>query len=213
MKILILFLIILTVSCNNKDFPSDYSFDLDLDSSKIYLAYRGTDTKEGIIAKNFNISNEKISHIGIGVHIANEWKVFHVVSNNTNDSDLTIESFESFSTVKNGKVHYMGIYELKHINDHDQHVLLKLLQDMTKKRIKFDNSFSIKNEENSLYCSEFVVNMLSKMNNSKFHFNTYTIELNSFQAAYLKKKKLSYYPADIFLKENMLKLVKDFDFD
>ncbi|MDY8136711.1 hypothetical protein [Aquimarina sp. 2201CG5-10] len=210
MKILVFILIFLTISCQNKDLPSNYSFHLD--SSKIYLIFRGTNTKAGIVSKNFNILNKKISHIGLGVYEIDRWNIYHVVNTDNADSDLVIDNFESFSSVNDGVVDYMAIYELIDVKSVERNNLLDQLKNMKTKKIKFDNSFSINNGDNLLYCSEFVVRMLSEIKESKFKYIPRTVELNSFQTAYIGKETLTYYPVDIFLEDiDELKLIKEFN--
>lgn len=199
-----LFLAILIFSCGEKKIVSE---DL-LNSDEVYLIYQGTKTKEGIVAKNFNLYTKKPSHVGVAIFNESHWEIFHVVNNNKDISALKIDSFKDFYMKESINVDYFSGYKISNLSDFEKEELKSELGLLNKEFIYFDLTFS-ENGNNRLYCSEMIVNIFKKINPEKFRFNSNKIKLNQFQSSYLGKDSLSYYPVDIFL--NSLNLEKIFE--
>ena len=66
----------------------------------------------------------------------------------------------------------------------------------------FDRKFELKND-NNLYCSEFVFNVLNKL--KPFQFLPCKKKLNKIEKDILDKEELVYYPVDLFLSNNNIK--------
>ncbi len=163
----------------------------------MYLFFRGTETKEGIISKEFNLESKNISHVGLGVFINENLRIFHVINSNKENHLECSSVFDFFD--KKREVTYTAIWKVKGLTDSNLLELTEVIDSYKKKKIKFDFTFSGK-EDNKLYCSEFVVEVLKKIDSIKFKFYKNKRKLNGFQSKFLRKDSLEYYPADVFLK-------------
>ncbi len=209
--ILTLMFLIIMNACKEENFINVDS--LNLDKKKSYLIFRGTDSKEGFIAKGFNVINNDISHVGIAICLFNKWSVYHVFSSVNETSDLNEDSFEIFFSIEDGEVKYAAIYEFLNLSLDENKILVEKIKEMRTDDIKFDKSFSLDNKNNQLYCSEFVVEVLSHVNNLKFNFKPHKVKLSAIEAIYLNKDSLQYYPVDFFTKDHNFALIEEFCFD
>ena len=69
-----IFVLFIIISCSGVSFHN-----LELDKDKVYLLFRGTHTKEGIVIRSYNIGDENISHVGICLFVSGEFKVYNIV--------------------------------------------------------------------------------------------------------------------------------------
>jgi hypothetical protein len=195
MKNIYIFLsIFFVVSCSNKN---RIFKDLNLNEKKIYLFFRGTETKEGIIAKKYNIINKDISHVGIGYFHKNEneFLIYHVINSNK-DTNLEISSLNTFFIENDFKTVYCSIWEITNKQKTDR--IISILNSYKEREIKFDLLFTGKND-NKLYCSEFIVNVLNEIDSVSFTFKKQKMKLKPLYSKILKKDTLYFYPADIFI--------------
>jgi hypothetical protein len=174
----------------------------------VYLFFRGTETKEGIISKEFNLESKYISHVGLGIFIDGNLKIFHVINSNK-ENHLECSSLYNFFDKKK-EVTYTAIWKVEDLTDSNLLELTEVINSFKKKKIRFDLTFSGK-DDNKLYCSEFVVEVLNKIDPIKFKFDKSKRKLNGFQSKFLRKDSLEYYPADVFLNnQNFLKIHESF---
>lgn len=179
------------------------SFNFNFNEAECYIIARGTKSKQGFIAKQFNIINDSITHIGIGIKYKNEFNIFNVNAIR-NKNALTIESFESF--INQEDLTYFGIWKIE-IDNNQFNSLKNYLEQIADKYINFDYDFLIGNNENKLYCSEFIWLVTNELGiDFKFDLkkiNTVSLGLNSI----LKREELEYIPPDYFLAFSKIKFI------
>ena len=199
-----LILLLLTIESNCQN-------NIKWSNKMIYFVCRGTSHKVGLIAKEFNLKDSSLTHIGLGIFINDSLKIFNV-SNDEKDkknSNLLCQSFEEFANVQN--IVTLRIYKKK-VSRNKRKKIIYSLGNFNNKQIVFDYAFSLKNED-SLYCSEFILKILNLSdvikNLSKFENMK---KLSEFQKFVLKKDYLLYIPVDFFflLKKVKLEYIKNF---
>lgn len=174
----------------------------------IYLFGRGTRTKSALIAHQFNIIDTNITHVGIGFLENGQLNLYNV-SDNNRGSALKIDSLESF--IESPDVYYLEIWQLEITLD----IFEKMANDCKRyaaKRIFFDNSFIIANDD-SLYCSEFCAKVLESANRQDLSFVPRHFVLdNSFYEAFLERKILVYFPVDFFQENSFFSKIFEYRF-
>lgn len=173
-----------------------------LDEKVIYIVTRSTQSKEGFVASSFNITDKIISHIGIG-YVENNKLMVYNVSNYKSDnrgSFLQKETLNDFISEKG--IEYYSVW--KHKPDKKTFDEFRtLVKKKNSKVIKFDKDFSLNN--NDLYCSEFVFNLLKDLKLTSF--SPVKKELGIAYSVALGRKILEYIPVDFFLSENKFNLL------
>lgn len=191
-------------SCNNE--VQNFRKDNIQNKQSIFLIFRGTETKEGIIAKEFNKNNPNPSHVGIMIFDRGNWNIYHVIDNG-NRNAFTKSSFEEFCKLENGKITYLALYQFKEFSQFNRSKLLKNIASFNKKKIEFDKSFHINNGKSKLYCSEFIVNLLEDC--FLITIPIHKIPLKSISSTYLKRDTLYYYPVDSLMELSILEFVDE----
>lgn len=175
-----------------------------MSQNSLYIICRGTGHKFGEIADKFNIKDRNITHAGIGIIQNNELKIYNVNNDDQNGKTaLLIESTTKFLSYADIK--YFGIWEFKS-NALEINKLSNLLKKIYSKKIIFDMEFNDKNDD-KLYCSEFCVKILRKLNPSAFNYKQCKKELTGFYKMALDRDVLYYYPVDFFQKKNNFSLI------
>jgi hypothetical protein len=193
-------------SCNT---PETY-IDLDLlDKNEIYLVYRGTNTKEGIISKEFTLKNKNASHVGIAIFNKEKWSVYHILNNRNAKSDLINEDFSTFYNIENENIKYSSIWKINNLDSIDKEKIRLQLKIMESLILTFDTAFSIENGKENFYCSEFIVFVLENANNKNFKFDLHKVKLKSIYKSILRKDSLVYYPVDLFQFNKNFSLIEE----
>lgn len=104
----------------------------------------------------------------------------------------------------NLKIDYIALSELKN----EKNCLLKKIYDISLEEILFDWKFSIENETNKLYCSEFIVKVLNDCNRNLI-IESFKVKLNSLHAAFIGKDSLDYYPVDVLIRNESVNFIKE----
>lgn len=200
-KLLYLFLVICTlnvilISCETDQDQFNRLLKKNLNKTAAYLVYRATNTKEGNYARQYNITDSLSTHVGIAVHLDDSWQVFHVV-NSSQFSALRQQSLEVFYNLEKEKITSTSLWQITCMDTQDLYKLGKVLRSYRENDIQFDFQFDL-SDSKKLYCSEFVINVITTLDSTKFQFEPVITKLNPFHAAFLKRDSLSYYPVDIF---------------
>lgn len=191
----ILILLLCTSSCqNNRDL---FFGHLVLDTKNAYLVFRGTDTKEGYFARDFNIKDTLSSHVGIAIYSDEVWSVYHVLENKNTPNDFNKDTFKNFLNKKQDEVFYYSIWELTTLTDNKIDTLKHILNQYESKQVIFDRSFG--KDSKKLYCSEFVCEVLSTVDSSMYNFKYFKRDLRGIYKKYFNKDTLEYYPVDMFM--------------
>jgi hypothetical protein len=196
-------------SCEKKEITY-FKFKKDtLFKDSLYLVFRGTDTKAGFYAKDFNIKDSLSSHVGIAIY-EDCWEIYNVLDFKDDFSDLRNQKFEEFFDFKKEKITYGSVWLIQDIDAIDIKRLKENLLVYKNKKISFDKIFSLQ-DSTKLYCSEFICNLLENTNPSKFSFKLYNrkFKSKSIYGIYFQKENLSYYPVDIFQYHKNFKKIKE----
>lgn len=174
--------------------------------NEIYIFARSTESKINIIAEDFNLRDKFITHLGIGYFENDSIKIYNVsnINKNNHDSSLIVENYESFIDLKDIK--YVSIWSIKS-KKCKMEIFKKSINSFCNLRIDFDNNF-ILNNDNLLYCSEFVYKVLKLTDNKKFHFEPINKKLNQFYRSALKRDELVYIPVDFYQSLNFKKVIE-----
>ncbi len=189
-----IFVLSMLFSCKHSSVTkSAYCENLNKDS--VYLIFRGTESKEGGLAKKFNLSHKKVSHVGVLLFYQDKWNVFHVLNHYVNQSCFRMENVESFLNIKEENIDYISIY---HAMSFDKREAVTKAEEIMKENVSFNYRFST-DMKTELYCSQVVVKILE---NSIQKFNYYEKAIENPQyKIFIKKDTISYYPVDMFFHD------------
>ncbi len=190
-----------TEGCIKPDFTK-----INLKENVLYFFCRGTKGKAGLLTKRFNLQDTNITHTGIGFY-ENGGAIIYNVSDVANGLNgvLYVDSLESF--INTGDVYYVSIWEYK-VNHLGYNTLKNILKTYSGKHITFDRFFNISLDD-TLYCSEFCINILKQLKIPELTFaaSKYSLEKNILYESYLNRKELIYYPADFFTANKKIKKI------
>lgn len=186
-------LVIFFYSCNT-------TIKSKLEESKTYLVFRDLNNKNNALIKKYNIGSNDVSHVGFLIYNHGDWFVYHFIDSRQNG--LKVETLDDF--IKNRKI-TINIFEIKSLNSSD---LLSHLEEENLRNTKYDYKYSIDNQQ--LYCSEFIVYVLSKNDESRFQFTPSKRALSTIGISLFKTDTLLYYPVDLFFYNSNFIKVLDF---
>lgn len=184
----------LTLGCSEKDSVPIPKIP---NEQVIYLVYRGTHSKQGVIARGYNIYNTKVSHVGVLIRCQKRWKVYHVINTQGSSSALVAESLHRFLENDGSNLFHASLWKIKSVHATGQHSVCDYVAQLNRGLVRFDYSFS-ENDPRQLYCSEFVYQALRRADSSYGQINPRTVPLNPIHAQFLQKDSLCYYPVDLF---------------
>jgi len=161
----------------------------------IYLICRGTVSKRGFIAHAYNLRDTFATHVGLGWWKGDSFYIHHISNEPLkNGSWLREETLEAF--ILPDDVYYLAIAPLQSGNINPAGAEALFAEDHAK-GIRFDFDFDLQN--NSLYCSEWCVSLLSRMDPSKQPYKPVTRPLsNTLAGRLLERESLTYFPVDFF---------------
>lgn len=197
---IILFLAAIFISKENSLINTIKEFEFE--ENVIYLVVRGTDSKAGWIAKEYNQTNKDATHIAIGVWEENEFRVFHVSDELSGRGDNLFDE-NIFDFVSRDDLLYMSIWKINHINSHTVNGIKVSLKNSIQKTQNFDKEILIGN--NSFYCSEYVNEILER--NEVSFFKKEKIKLQGIPKSFLGRDTLEYYPVDGFMKNDRVQKI------
>lgn len=176
---------------------------INFNEDECYIIARGTKSKQSFISKQFNIINDSITHIGIGIKLKDSFKIFNVNAiRNTNA--ISIEDYKSF--INQPDLKYLGIWEVD-INEKKKNILKKFLFEVAQKHIDFDFDFLIGNGNKNLYCSEFCWLATNELGPDFIYRAKKIATINSGLDKILKREILEYIPPDYFLTFSKIKFL------
>jgi hypothetical protein len=174
--------------------------------NSIFIFTRCTGLKVEYIAKDFNIIDTLSTHVGIGLKVNNEYKIYNVSNDvKIQNSSLICENLESFINLEDIK--YYSIWELN-VNNIEMKMISEIFDEYNKLKIDFDFDFNIQND-NKFYCSEFVYDVLQKINSKKFYYIPLKKDLNQFYQRILNRSNLEYIPVDFFREMDLFKKIDE----
>lgn len=175
-----------------------------LTENNIYIVGRSTKYKQNIIAKDFNIKDSLLTHIGLGLLEDEVLKIYNVSNYLLNDFDssLIVEDLESFINVSS--LTYYSIWE-KESTAKNIARLKKILNSYINTVITFDDDFILENK--GLYCSEFVYLVLKQIDALNIKLTPRIKKLTPFYSRALRRDYLEYIPVDFFQEFDDFKLL------
>ena len=166
----------------------------DLDG--IYLVYRGTHSKQGLIASSYNLSNPHVSHVGILLECQGHRKVYHVIDRHKSTSALVSDHLRDFLTTEASLFH-ASLWKVTLTDSIFMQRLCGFVDQLRRQGVRFDYSFS-ENDSTSLYCSEFVYHALVQADSCAFQLPLKRVQLPPVHAQFVQSDSLFYYPVDVF---------------
>jgi hypothetical protein len=184
-------LVLLSIECSCQIY-------LEKDQKALYFVGRSTSFKAGIIAKEFNSIDTTLTHIGIGMFINDTLKIYNV-SDSEQDrfgSNLLCQSIKEFSNITD--IINIKIFKLK-VSKKIRRNILSAISKYQSRKITFDYDFKFENGD-SLYCSEFVFQLLKEVGLNDINKTYFQKKvLSPFLSYALKRETLFYIPVDFFL--------------
>jgi hypothetical protein len=208
------FFFFLFARCNKTETDKFTEVIQDLDQQKIYVVFRETDSKNGIVSKNYNVTSSTMTHVGIGFFDPKKkFKVYHIDLNakdkDTKKNDIIISPITEFFNPTDCEVLGGEVWEYNKNYRKEKFVTINNYIDSMslKTNIKFDIDFDYE-DSNKLYCSELVSKFLEKFSSYKPHL--ITKKVNNLQRLYLKKDSIKYVPVDYFMQFSCFQQVYKF---
>lgn len=174
--------------------PQQAIKNLEFKQNTLYLFCRGTIAKSGLIAEKFNNTDKKITHVGIGYLDKNKLKIYNVTDCDSSKTALVIDSLDSF--ISNG-TYYLSVWKCNN-NEGEFLKLKEICTSFSNRKVYFDFSFTLNENDTILYCSEFCSRVLKQIDSRKFDFKPKKMILESYYQALLNREELIYYPVDFF---------------
>ncbi|WP_438988812.1 hypothetical protein [Polaribacter sp.] len=194
-------------------YKNDFTFDDKiLVKDSIYLVFRGTKTKQGFFARDFNIIDSLSSHIGIALYYKKRWRVFHISDYNDNFSDIRSHPTNVFFNIKKEKINYISLWGVKKLSATDVSRVKEDIIGYESKKVKFDKMFALDNK-NKLYCSEFVNNVFTSLDSVKYKIPLTKRKLSGIYKQYFQKDTLIYYSVDSFHSNLQFYKIKEWYFE
>lgn len=188
-------------------FHKDHTINLDkLDKEKSHIIFRGTTTKQGYYARSFNINDSVNTHVGL-LLFSKSWQIYNVSDFQNKKSALQAQTLNQYLRCEDGKVTSISIWQIKAKKNLSK-LLLNEIEKMKKNKIVFDKAISLNNEK--LYCSEFVAQLINKVDKT-FKIKPIKKQLKGLFSRYFQKKYLEYYPVDIFQYNCKFTRIKKWD--
>lgn len=170
-----------------------------------FLVVRGTDSKAGVIARDFNRCDPEATHVGIAFCRLGKWRVYHVSNeggkNRTALYDVPLQAFADEPGNR-----YLALWEFRGAIPGKADVLRAISQISTQK-ISFDIDFNPIDDQN-LYCSEFCVKVLHAAGILPV-FPLMSASISGLRATVLGRTRLDYWPVDFFERDR--RFVKVFE--
>lgn len=212
-KLYLVIVLIFFAQCSKKD---HFSYNgTNFEENQIYLFFRETDSKAGIVSKSYNVNNYSYSHVGIGGIIDKKLMVYHILYDEENTkefkkSEFQIETVENFFNPKNDKVSSAAIVLVNDKDNIDFFKFKETIENLKRKKLRFDKKFTTQDDD-SFYCSELVYYILKKSDN-KISINLMKKKLTGIDKILLKRDWIIYYPTDIFFDNKKFEILEKWEF-
>jgi len=175
----------------------------------VYLITRKSADKDAQFIQKFNLSDEEISHVGLGLVNKGDLMVTHVMPNlSTDETHLKHESLASFYTRETS---HLTIWEaLPDLFDYS--TVERQVRHFQQRKVTYDQDFQP--DSDHLYCSELVAKVLNAaLLDDRKVFTLTERKLGSYFAQVLEREIMLYYPADFFLVSGLFQKVLSLEKD
>jgi hypothetical protein len=204
-------LILVLLGCKQPVKPAFY-YEVELNEDTVYLAYRGTNSKQGVVARRYNNLDSPASHVGILLFSDATWKVYHVIPALEKGSAFIVSEINDYYSFQKENLFFASIWSINDLSINERGGLEDELSILETKQIFFDALFE-ENGPDQLYCSEMIVKVLEHVNPQKYLFKKTKKRLTTLHARYLGKDSINFYPVDIFQASPQFVLNKAWDFN
>ncbi|MEY8760230.1 hypothetical protein [Chryseobacterium tongliaoense] len=214
-KYSLVLLMLLGIGCSKKKMLGDNIKKIIPEKNRIYLFYRKTDSKNGIIAQSYNKWGSQMSHIAIGLtDEKNKFTIYHILEKDVKKTknDIWSSTVEDFYQAKNEKIIGAEVWKSQEkISDAQLSKLRSTIDSLQKTNTKFDFDFDF-NDHHKMYCSEFVYYLLHSISQFKISPSLSEKKLSGINKTFLGRSTLHYLPVD-FLRtnKNFVEIYSEFD--
>ncbi len=182
---------------------------IDLDKASAYVILRGSDTKLGGFAKQYNNSNIPATHIGLLISTNDSLTVYHVnTEKNSKQSHLIVESLKDFSFSEEESYLYLSLWKIKGFTTSEILKMKNQIRKFDSLHIMFDYKFNFEDDK-KMYCSEFVYKTLTSIDSLKFFIPKSRKKVFESHRFFLKKDSLEFYPVDYFIPLQDIELIAE----
>ncbi|WP_209389209.1 YiiX/YebB-like N1pC/P60 family cysteine hydrolase [Chryseobacterium sp. RR2-3-20] len=207
-----LIILILFSCCSSKEqISTDIINNVNPEKNFLYIIYRKTDTKNGIVAQSYNQYGSTMSHVSIGVvSNHNEFNVFHLLKKKGRNikNDFWISDLKGFFDDEDENITGAEIWKSNFQLSSQQLSKIKFTVDsLNSSPIKFDFSFDFENHD-KMYCSEFVYFVLNKIDFYKYDkVSLCSKEISGIHKSLLGTSVLYYLPVDfLYVDQRFVKI-------
>jgi hypothetical protein len=204
------------LGCSIKETISEKIEKIVPQKNYIYLFYRKTDSKNGIIAQSYNRNNSKMSHIGIGfVDKDNNFLINHILEKNIklSQNDIWSSSVDEFYNKREKIVGGEVWISKKPLSDIQMASIKNCIDSIKATNVRFDFDFNF-NDHKNMYCSEFAYVVLNKVSEFKIDSKLSSTKLKGLKKTFLGRSTLKYLPVDfLYLNHNFEKIYSNSETD
>lgn len=184
---------------------TSFSNTLPLKKGKVYFILRGSDTKLGSFANQYNKENSKATHVALGI-FTDSLHIYHVNTDKLNGKQLLLQGMEEFTHSQKTDYTYLAFWEINDLTEKQIDAIERKIAAFQEKDIRFDYKFDMQSDEN-LYCSEFVYKVINSIGSTRFELPMTRKKVPENHVFFLKKDTLEYYPSDFFYDYANLKKI------
>lgn len=181
----------------NKDNLKAFANASQFEDNSMYFILRGSDTKLGGFARQYNKTNEFATHVALGIY-RDSLQIFHANTEAQNGQHILSENLNDFITREKDQYTYLAYWKIDTISSEEIDAVLAEIAKLQTEEIKFDYKFNFESDD-KLYCSEFIYKVINKATQQKFEISMTTMAVPEEHHFYLKKDSLVFYPSDFFL--------------
>lgn len=203
-RIKFLFFFLSLIACDKKKNISTEISNMNFDSNHIYLFFRETQSKNGIIAKSYNKYGSVMSHIGVGIYSETSGiTIYHILEKEKKiKNDIWKSKINDFYNNEVEKVSNGEVWKsVDTISSNNIKKIESLIDSIQNSKTKFDLKFDFA-DHSKMYCSEFVYYTLKDI--KKFessHPHLFKTKLVGLKKTFVGKSEIEFLPVD-FLYPN-----------
>lgn len=173
---------------------------IQLENHAVYLLLRGSQTKMGGFARQYNRFGGLASHVALGI-FTDSLTIYHVNTGSANP--MREETLAEFIHSEEESYNYLAIWKIRGMTPNKLYTLQNNIALLQSDSIRFDYRFNFE-DDSALYCSEFIYKVLEPINPELFKETLYKKVVPKEHRFFLKKDSLEYLPADFFLNKKDL---------
>jgi hypothetical protein len=162
--------------------------------SCVFLATRGTLSKQYLIGRMFNRFDTNSTHVAIGIIKNCSIKIFSVEDRLGRNSQLRVSGLREFLHYPD--MFYFSIWSVR-MKSKETGSIIRTCNKMLQKKIEFDYDFDLNNGDR-FYCSEFCAEVLNKNAPRRRRLKPVSKNIYGLYSNFLDRKLITYFPVDFF---------------